>query len=60
MSYEIIATSGFKKEIKKNSKKHSSLKKDFSELVDQLTLNPTRGTPIGHDCFKIRRAFSPS
>ena len=58
MSFEIIATPRFQKEIKKLSKKHKSLKSDFAELIAKLRINPTHGTPLGNDCFKIRLAIS--
>ncbi|MEQ9466392.1 MAG: type II toxin-antitoxin system RelE/ParE family toxin [Ekhidna sp.] len=58
MSFEIIATPHFKREIKKLSKKYKSLKVDFSRLVDQLKSNPSQGTPLGNDCFKIRMAIT--
>lgn len=54
MSYKIIYTGEFEKEIKKLSKKHLSLKKDFKLLLETLSTNPKTGTPLGNDCFKIR------
>ena len=54
MSYNIIYTDEFAKEIKRLSKKHLSLKKDFKLLLEALSANPKTGTPLGNDCFKIR------
>ncbi len=54
MSYNIIYTGEFEKEIKKLSKKHLSLKNDFKFLLEILSANPKTGTPLGNDCFKIR------
>ena len=54
MNYKIFYTSEFEKEIKKLSKKHLSLKKDFKLLLDTLAANPKTGTPLGNDCFVIR------
>jgi mRNA-degrading endonuclease RelE of RelBE toxin-antitoxin system len=54
VSYKIIYTSEFEKEIKKLSKKYLSLKKDFNLLLETLAANPKTGTPLGNDCFKIR------
>jgi mRNA-degrading endonuclease RelE of RelBE toxin-antitoxin system len=54
VSYKIIYTGEFEKEIKKLSKKYLSLKKDFKLLLETLSVNPKTGTPLGNDCFKIR------
>ena len=31
---------------------------DLALVIDKLTINPTMGTPIGKDCYKIRIAIS--
>lgn len=54
MSYNIIYTGEFEKEIKRLSKKHLSLKKDFRLLLKTLSANPKTGSLLGNDCFKIR------
>ena len=54
MSYNITYTSEFEKEIKRLSKKYLSLKKDFKLLLTELSENPTCGTPLGNNCYKIR------
>ena len=53
MSFEIIATSRFKRDIKKLLKKYASLKKEFGELLDCLEENPQLGTHLGNDCYKL-------
>jgi mRNA-degrading endonuclease RelE of RelBE toxin-antitoxin system len=58
MSYSIIATPEFKRELKSLVKKYRSLKSEFSDLIDALKENPQQGTAIGHNCFKIRLAIS--
>lgn len=58
MSYNIIATPQFKKEIKKLAKKFHSLKNEYSKLIEKLQQNPTYGTPIGNNCYKIRLAIA--
>ena len=58
MSYSIIATPEFKRELKSLVKKYRSLKSEFSNLIDELKENPQQGTAIGHNCFKIRLAIS--
>jgi hypothetical protein len=34
------------------------LASDLALVIDKLTINPTMGTPIGKDCYKIRIAIS--
>ncbi len=58
MSFEIIATPPFERELKQLSKKYPSLKKDIAALGAAIMLNPKLGTSIGHDCYKIRMAIS--
>jgi mRNA-degrading endonuclease RelE of RelBE toxin-antitoxin system len=57
MSYSIILTDNFKKEAKKLQKKYPSLKNELKELGKELADNPTTGTPLGNDVFKIRIAI---
>ena len=40
MSYSIIATPEFKRELKSLVKKYRSLKSEFSNLIDELKENP--------------------
>lgn len=54
MSYNIVLTKEFDKEIKRLSKKHPSLRSDFASLVSSLEDNPIQGTPLGNECYKIR------
>ena len=35
-----------------------SLKEEYADLLDELQQNPTIGTPIGNNCFKIRLAIA--
>lgn len=57
MSYSIIPVDRFKKEAKRLIKKYPSLKKELSELSTLLSKNPTAGTPLGNDAYKIRVAI---
>jgi hypothetical protein len=34
------------------------LKKEFGALLEALNVNPTLGTPIGNNCYKIRLAIA--
>ena len=58
MSYNIIYTHEFEKEIKKITKKYLSLKKDFKQLLKELSVSPMSGTPLGNNCYKIRLSIT--
>jgi len=58
MSYNIIAVPTFKKELKKLAKKYHSLKSDLAALFETLEKDPTQGTALGNNCYKIRLAVS--
>ena len=47
----------FERESKQLRKKYASLSGEVRELVDELRTNPTKGTPVGHSCYKIRLAI---
>ncbi|MCU0339611.1 MAG: type II toxin-antitoxin system RelE/ParE family toxin [Spirosomaceae bacterium] len=57
MSYNVIVSPNFDRELKRLSKKYKSLKIEVMALGEQLSDNPTMGTPIGRDCYKIRLAI---
>jgi hypothetical protein len=58
MSFDIIATEPFEKKLKRLARKYKSLKTDLLEVITKLEENPTLGTPIGKDCYKIRIAIT--
>ena len=58
MSYNILPTSKFSKEIKRLIKKFPSLRAEFANLISLLSENPTTGTSLGENCFKIRIAIA--
>jgi mRNA-degrading endonuclease RelE of RelBE toxin-antitoxin system len=58
MSYSVLYTPRFEKELKRLTKKYPSLASEFRRLVDQLEENPETGTNLGHSVFKIRLAIS--
>lgn len=58
MNYNIIPTHKFEKEIKRLIKKFPSLKNEYAALITELKSNPTAGTPLGDDCYKIRLAIA--
>jgi mRNA-degrading endonuclease RelE of RelBE toxin-antitoxin system len=44
----------FTKKADRLMKKYASLVDEIGALVRELRTNPTKGTPIGHSCYKIR------
>lgn len=58
MNYNIFTTPNFDKEAKSLAKKYRSLKTELSRLFTELQENPTLGTPLGNDVYKIRLAIS--
>ncbi len=48
----------FRKEVKRLTKKYPSLKTELAELFTELEENPTTGTPLGNDIYKIRLAIA--
>jgi mRNA-degrading endonuclease RelE of RelBE toxin-antitoxin system len=58
MSYNIVPTENFKKEAKRLIKKYASLKSELEKLNDELEENPTIGTHLGNDIYKIRLVIS--
>ncbi|TCC87297.1 hypothetical protein EZ428_21590 [Pedobacter frigiditerrae] len=57
MSYSIIPTHRFEKELKRLAKKFPSIKNEFAQLISNITANPEVGTFIGNNCYKIRLAI---
>jgi mRNA-degrading endonuclease RelE of RelBE toxin-antitoxin system len=58
MSYEVIATPDFVREVKKIAKKHKGIKADIAKLIEAIELNPTMGTDLGGNFYKIRLSIS--
>ena len=57
MSYSILPTHRFEKELKRLLKKYPSLKTEFKTLIEEIDKNPQLGTFIGNNCYKIRIAI---
>ena len=57
MSYSIILTHRFEKELKRLVKKFPSLKNEFAELITEIMKDPESGIFIGNNCYKIRLAI---
>jgi len=58
MSFNIITTHQFEKELKRLTKKFPSLKIEFAHLIQEISSTPSLGTFIGNNCYKIRIAIS--
>lgn len=58
MSYKVDTIASFRKEAKKLIKKYPSLKNELAELGNQLSTDPTAGTALGNNCYKIRLAIA--
>jgi hypothetical protein len=58
MSFNVKTISVFDRQAKRLAKKFPSLKKELQTLVNELKVDPTKGTPIGHDCQKVRLAIA--
>lgn len=58
MSYKVYPTPDFKKNFKKLSKKHPSLKADLKGLINILKEHPDYGIHLGHSIYKIRMAIT--
>ncbi len=58
MSYNVLSTHRFQKELKRLVKKFPSLKKEYADLIIEIVKNPETGTFIGNNCYKIRLAIS--
>ena len=54
MSYNVIPIDKFKKEAKRLIKKYPSLRNELVELNVLLLANPTVGTSLGNNTYKIR------
>ena len=57
MSYKIEAGQTFTRQVKFLAKKYASIKAELAALSESLANDPTQGTPIGRDCYKIRLAI---
>ncbi len=58
MSYNIIASRGFVKELKDLGKRYRSIKDDVAQLGEDIRLNPQLGTDLGDGLRKIRLAIT--
>ncbi|MEZ0611078.1 type II toxin-antitoxin system RelE/ParE family toxin [Fibrella sp. WM1] len=53
----VVTAQQFEKEAKRLIRKYRSLGLEIKDLIDSLAENPTQGTSIGRNCYKIRLAI---
>lgn len=54
MSYKVKTIPYFDRQAKRITRKFASFKKELSELFNSLEVDPTQGTALGNNCYKIR------
>jgi mRNA-degrading endonuclease RelE of RelBE toxin-antitoxin system len=57
MSYSVKTLPHFDKEVKRITKKHKGIRSDLARLIDDLETDPTMGTDLGQNIYKIRLAI---
>ena len=55
--YSVRPARSFERDAKALLKKYASLRQELVTLGEELQENPTLGTPLGQDCYKIRLAI---
>jgi mRNA-degrading endonuclease RelE of RelBE toxin-antitoxin system len=58
MNYKIIATEDFERQLRRLSKKYSSITNDYAKFLEELLKNPEMGDKIGNDIRKVRMAIT--
>ncbi|HAR20042.1 MAG TPA: hypothetical protein DCR46_05225 [Cytophagales bacterium] len=58
MSYSVFSTHRFEKELKRLVKKFPSLKKEYTNLINDLAEKPDSGVSLGNNCYKIRLSLA--
>jgi len=58
MKYDVLSIPPFERQLKRLVRKFPSLKSEYSNLVDELSENPEKGTALGNNCRKIRLAIA--
>ncbi len=55
--FSVRLARSFERDAKPLLKKYASIKKELVQLGETLAENPTLGTSLGQDCYKIRLAI---
>ena len=51
--YNVRLARSFERDAKPLLKKYASIRMELVQLGEALAQNPTLGTPLGQDCYKI-------
>lgn len=54
MSFDIVTTPRFTRELKRLCKRYASMRKDMDEFETSITENPLQGTDLGNGLRKVR------
>jgi hypothetical protein len=57
MNFRVESISLFDKQAKRLSKIYPSLKSELAEIIEDLSINPIQGKPLGNGFYKIRVAI---
>ena len=57
MSYKLVVSPYFEQELKRLAKKYSSVRDDYRALLNSLLENPTQGSTLGKNSYKVRMAI---
>lgn len=55
--FDVIPTPRFLRQVKKLKKKYKSLVSELIEFEESLSQNPTQGTDLGNNSYKVRLAI---
>ena len=55
--FDVIPTPRFLRQVKKLKKKYKSLVSELIEFEESLSENPTQGTDLGNNTYKVRLAI---
>ncbi|RAI95302.1 type II toxin-antitoxin system RelE/ParE family toxin [Algoriphagus yeomjeoni] len=58
MTYKVKSVPEFEKELKKLLKKYHSLRSEYIRLIEKLETNPSEGTLLFKNCYKIRLSIA--
>ena len=58
VNFNVRTIKKFERQARRLVKKYPSLKEEIGTLIEKLEKNPTCGTPLGHQCYKIRLAIA--
>ena len=58
MVYEIVVTEDFERQLRRLSKKYSSIPSDYARFLEELLKNPKMGEELGGNARKVRMAIA--